>query len=230
MPMGRTSAVALLGLSGALVEVEADISSNLPGFALIGLPDTALGEARERVRAAATNSGCPLPNRKLTVNLSPAALPKHGSGFDLAIAIASLAAAGSVTAESVERVVHLGELSLDGRLRPISGILPAVLAAARAGASTVMVPSGNADEAALVPGIRVVGVASLRDAAIWHGGEFEPQPVDPIPGPVPAETRPDAMDLDEVVGNEDAVAAMLVAAAGGHHVLLLGPPGAGKTM
>lgn len=230
MPIGRTSAVALLGLSGALVEVEADISSNLPGFVLIGLPDTALGEARDRVRAAATNSGCALPNRKITVNLSPAALPKHGSGFDLAIAIASLAAAGSVTAESVERVVHLGELGLDGRLRPISGILPAVLAASRAGASTVMVPTGNADEAALVPGIRVVGVASLRDAAIWHGGEFEPEPVDPIPGPVLPETVQDAMDLAEVVGNEDAVEAMLVAAAGGHHVLLLGPPGAGKTM
>jgi magnesium chelatase family protein len=230
MPIGRTSAVALLGLSGALVEVEADISSNLPGFVLIGLPDTALGEARDRVRAAATNSGCALPNRKITVNLSPAALPKHGSGFDLAIAIASLAAAGSVTAESVERVVHLGELGLDGRLRPISGILPAVLAASRAGASTVMVPTGNADEAALVPGIRVVGVASLRDAAIWHGGEFEPEPVDPIPGPVLAEPSPEAMDLAEVVGNEDAVEAMLVAAAGGHHILLLGPPGAGKTM
>ena len=230
MPIGRTSAVALLGLSGTLVEVEADISSNLPGFVLIGLPDTALGEARDRVRAAATNSGCALPNRKLTVNLSPAALPKHGSGFDLAIAIASLAAAGSVTAESVERVVHLGELGLDGRLRPISGILPAVLAAWRAGASTVMVPSGNADEAALVPGIRVVGVASLRDAAIWHGGKFEPEPVDPVPGPVLAETPPETMDLAEVVGNEDAVEAMLVAAAGGHHILLLGPPGAGKTM
>lgn len=230
MPIGRTSAVALLGLSGALVEVEADISSNLPGFVLIGLPDTALGEARDRVRAAATNSGCALPNRKITVNLSPAALPKHGSGFDLAIAIASLAAAGSVTAESVERVVHLGELGLDGRLRPINGILPAVLAASRAGAHTIMVPSGNADEASLVPGIRIVGVASLRDAAIWHGGEFEPVPVDPIPGPALPEAPPDAMDLAEVVGNEDAVHAMLVAAAGGHHILLLGPPGAGKTM
>jgi magnesium chelatase family protein len=230
MPIGRTKAVALLGLTGALVEVEADISANLPGFVIIGLPDTALGEARDRVRAAATNSGCALPNRKLTVNLSPAALPKHGSGFDLAIAMASLAAAGSVTAESVDRVVHLGELGLDGRLRPIAGILPAVLAAARAGAATVMVPSGNADEAALVPDIRVVGVASLRDAAIWHGGAFEPEPVEPIAGPPLIEAAPETLDLSEVVGNEDAIEAMLVAAAGGHHVLLLGPPGAGKTM
>jgi magnesium chelatase family protein len=230
MPIGRTSAVALLGLAGSLVEVEADISSNLPSFVLIGLPDAALGEARDRVRSAATNSGCALPNRKLTVNLSPAALPKHGSGFDLAIAMAALAAAGTIGAESVERVVHLGELGLDGRLRPISGILPSVLAASRAGAATIMVPTGNSDEASLVPGIRVVGVASLRDAAIWHGGSFEPEPVDPIPGPVLPEVVDDGMDLAEIVGNEDAVEAMLVAAAGGHHVFLLGPPGAGKTM
>jgi magnesium chelatase family protein len=230
MPIGRTSAVALLGLSGSLVEVEADISSNLPAFVLIGLPDTALGEARDRVRAAAMNSGCGLPNRKLTVNLSPAALPKHGSGFDLAIAVAALAAAGAVSPESVERVVHLGELGLDGRLRPIPGVLPAVLAAARAGAEIVMVPSGNADEAALVPGIRVVGVPSLRDAAIWHGGRFEPRPVDPVLGPALLDAALDDTDLADVVGNEDAVEAMLVAAAGGHHVFLLGPPGSGKTM
>jgi magnesium chelatase family protein len=230
MPVGRTRAVALLGLDGALVEVEADLSANLPAFVIIGLPDTALGEARDRVRSAATNSGCALPSRKLTVNLSPAALPKHGSGFDLAIAMAALAAADMVGAESVERVVHLGELGLDGRLRPINGILPAVLAASRAGAHTVMVPSGNADEASLVPGIRIVGMPSLRDAAIWHGGEFELHPVDPIPGPALVEQHDDEPDLADVVGNEDAVQAMLVAAAGGHQVFLLGPPGAGKTM
>lgn len=230
MPIGRTSAVALVGLTGSLVSVEADISSNLPKFVLIGLPDTALGEARDRVWAAATNSGCPLPSRRLTVNLSPAALPKQGSGFDLAIAIAALVAAGSVNPQSVEAVVHLGELGLDGRLRPINGVLPAVLTAARAGATTVMVPAGNRDEASLVPGIRVVGVASLRDAAIWHGGDFEPIPVDAIlpPGTASVETEPP--DLADVVGNDDAVQAMLVAAAGGHHVFLLGPPGAGKTM
>lgn len=230
MTIGRTSAVALMGLTGALVEVEADISSNLPGFVIIGLPDAALGEARDRVRAAATNSGCGLPNRKLTVNLSPASLPKHGSGFDLAIALAVLAAAGTVSAESVARVVHLGELALDGRLRPTTGVLPAVLAAARAGAAVVMVPVGNADEASLVPGIRVVGVASLLDAAIWHGGEFAPIPVDPILSPSATIVVEHPLDLADIVGNEAAIEAMLVAAAGGHHVFLLGPPGAGKTM
>lgn len=230
MAIGRTHSIALLGLQGAVVEIEADISNNLPAFVLIGLPDAALGEAKDRVRAAATNSGCPLPNRKITVNLSPAALPKHGSGFDLAIALAALAAAGEVNPESIAPVVHLGELGLDGRLRPINGVLPAVLAASRAGFSSVMVPTGNADEAALVPGIRVIAVASLLEAAIWHGGEYEPAVVDPILRTAQEVASPDEGDLSEVIGNPDAIEAMLVAAAGGHHVFLLGPPGAGKTM
>jgi magnesium chelatase family protein len=230
MGMGRTWSVSLLGLQGAVVEIEADLSSNLPAFVLIGLPDAALGEAKDRVRAAATNSGCALPGRKITVNLSPAALPKQGSGFDLAIALAALAAAGSVDPGSIERVLHLGELGLDGRLRPINGVLPAVLAASRAGIGTVMVPSGNADEAALVPGVRVIPVASLREAAIRHGGRFEPVAVEPILRSVADAPSEQTGDLADVIGNPDAVEAMLVAAAGGHHVLLLGPPGAGKTM
>ena len=230
MELGRTWSVSLLGLRGAVVEIEADLSSNLPAFVLIGLPDAALGEAKDRVRAAATNSGCGLPNRKITVNLSPAALPKHGSGFDLGIAMAALAAAGSVSPDSIERVLHLGELGLDGRLRPIDGILPGVLAASRAGFASVMVATGNADEAALVPGIRVIPVASLRDAAIWHGGRFTPEPVEAITRPAPESSSEEQADLADIVGNPDAVDAMLVAAAGGHHVFLLGPPGAGKTM
>ncbi|WP_395242905.1 YifB family Mg chelatase-like AAA ATPase [Agromyces sp. MMS24-K17] len=233
MPVARTRSVALLGLTGSMVEVEADLSSQLPGFVIIGLPDAALGEARERVRSAAMNAGCPLPQRKLTVNLSPAALPKHGSGFDLAIALACLAASGAVDPVSIEQVVHLGEVGLDGRLRPIDGILPAVLAASRAGHRTVMVPEANAAEASLVPGIEVLAVASLLDAAIRHGGRFDARPVDPVP----LVARVDALDqsatggdLADVAGNADAVEALLVAAAGGHHVFLSGPPGAGKTM
>ena len=230
MAIARTTAVALLGLTGTVVDVEADISSNLPSFVLIGLPDASLNEARDRVRAAATNSGFGLPGRKLTVNLSPAALPKHGSGFDLAIALAVLAAAETVKAESVEKVVHLGELGLDGRLRPISGILPSVLAAQRAGHETIMVPIGNAAEASLVPHISVIGVASLREAAIWHGGQFEPIDVEAIAGPRIDAVPDDGLDLADIVGNEDAIEALIVAAAGGHHLFLLGPPGAGKTM
>ncbi|WP_394552363.1 YifB family Mg chelatase-like AAA ATPase [Agromyces sp. MMS24-JH15] len=232
MPVARTRAIALLGLTGSVVEVEADLSSQLPAFVIIGLPDAALGEARERVRSAAVNAGCPLPQRRLTVNLSPAALPKHGSGFDLAIAVACLASAGQIDPLAIESTVHLGELGLDGRLRPIDGILPAVLAAARAGHETVMVPAANVAEASLVPGVRVVGATSLLDAAIHHGGRFAPVPVEQVPLAV----RPDgeggtaAGDLADVAGNAEAIEALLVAAAGGHHVFLAGPPGAGKTM
>ncbi|HEY5231543.1 MAG TPA: YifB family Mg chelatase-like AAA ATPase [Galbitalea sp.] len=231
MALGRTHAVALLGLHGAIVEIEADIANGLPKFIMIGLPDAALKQAEHRVHAAAINSGCELPTKRYTVNLSPAALPKFGSGFDLGIAIACLAAGGTVSAESIERVVHLGELGLDGRLRPIVGILPAVLALARAGHEIVMVPTGNADEASLVSGVKVIGVASLRDAAIWHGAQLEPELTDPIYlAPASSEAAIETTDLVDVIGNEDAVEAMLAAAAGGHHVFLLGPPGAGKTM
>ncbi|WBU39169.1 YifB family Mg chelatase-like AAA ATPase [Homoserinibacter sp. YIM 151385] len=231
MAVGRTTSIALQGLDGALVEVEADVSSGLPGFVVIGLPDTSLGESKDRVRAAAANTGHPIGAKKLTINLSPASLPKHGSAFDLAIALAALAADGLVPRESIARVVHLGELGLDGRLRPTRGVLPAVLAAARGGASIVMVPSGDAEEAALVPGVRVVPVASLREAAIWHGAELAAEPVEAVlrPAVATSEGEPEP-DLAEVVGNADAVEAVQVAAAGGHHMLLLGPPGAGKTM
>jgi magnesium chelatase family protein len=230
MGLARTHAVALLGLAGSLVEVEADISGQLPGMVLIGLPDAALSEATERVRMAAKNSGVPLTRNRLTVNLSPASLPKHGSGFDLAIAVACLAADQVISARSVERVVHIGELALDGRLRPTPGMLPAVVAASRLGYDTVMVPAGSSDEASLVPDMRVVGVASLRDAALWHGAELEPIPVDTITLPADSSVDTAEPELADVVGNDDGILALQVAAAGGHHVFMLGPPGAGKTM
>jgi len=232
MPVARSASVALIGLRGEIVDIEADLAAGIPAFNLIGLPDTALGEARERVRSAAANSGLDLPNRRYTVNLSPAALPKHGSAFDLGIALTMLAAGGVVPGDSVERVVHVGELGLDGRVRQVPGVLPAVLSARRAGRTIAMVPAACAVEAELVDGIRIVPVASLRAAAIWHGAEIEPEEQDAAPGPVPPE--PAAVgpepDLAEVVGNEEAVDALVVAAAGGHNLLLVGPPGAGKTM
>jgi magnesium chelatase family protein len=230
MSVARTRVVTLLGLRGAVVEVEADISDGLPKFMIIGLPDASLGEARDRVRSAASNSGCPLPPRKLTINLSPASLPKQGSAFDLGIAVAALAAADLIEPESIRRVVHLGELGLDGRLRPVNGILPAVLGAKRAGAEIVMVPTANGEEASLVPGIRVVEVASLRDAAIWHGGDLTPEPVEPILRPLDDDEAAAVPELSDVIGNPGAVEALITAAAGGHHLLMVGPPGAGKSM
>ncbi len=230
MGIGRAHAIALLGLDGAPVEIEADSASGLPAFALVGLPDAALGEAKARVRSAFGNSGFDFPSGRVTVNLSPASLPKTGAAFDLGIALALLAAERVVEPEAVARVVHLGELGLDGRLRPSRGILPMVLAAERAGYDTVFVPSGNADEASLVPGVRVVPVASLRDAAIWHGAELEPVEVDALPAVAPPHVEEHTGDLADIVGNRQAVEAAQIAAAGGHHMFMLGPPGAGKTM
>ena len=230
MAVARTSAIALVGLTPSIVDVEADISPGLPGFAIIGLPDAALGESRGRVRAAALNSGLPITSRKLTISLSPAALPKHGGGFDLAIALASLAAAGDVPQDAVATTVHIGELGLDGRLRPTPGVLPAVIGAVRAGHARVMVPTANADEAALVPGVDVIAVSSLREAAIRHGADLDPIPVEPWMAALADEEFAAEPDLADVVGNDDAIEALVAAAAGGHHMFLLGPPGAGKTM
>ncbi|HEX8496876.1 MAG TPA: YifB family Mg chelatase-like AAA ATPase, partial [Actinomycetales bacterium] len=228
MPLGRTRCVALSGIDGHVVDVEADVASGLPAFTITGLPDTSLGESRDRVRAACANSGVALPPHRLTVNLSPASLPKGGTAFDLAVAIAVLAAGEVVPARWSFDVVHLGELSLDGRVRPVRGILPAVLAAARAGVTRVVVPAGNALEAMLVPGVEVLAADTLRGLVAHYRGEGPaPEPPARAPAPLRAVAPP---DLRDVIGQHEARAALEVAAAGGHHLFLMGPPGAGKTM
>lgn len=171
MALGTTLAVCLVGLTGHLVEVEAHLAASVPGFTLVGLPDTALAESRDRVRAAVASTGLVLPQRKVTVNLSPAALPKAGSGYDLAIAVAVLAGAGVVRREGLARTVHLGELGLDGRVHPVRGVLPAVAAAAAAGVERVVVPADDVDEAALVPGVEVVGARWLAEVVARYGAD-----------------------------------------------------------
>jgi magnesium chelatase family protein len=232
--LGKALAVGLIGLEGHVVEVQADITAGLPAFTLVGLPDTALAEARERVRVSLGNAGHQLPSRRVTVNLSPAALPKHGAGFDLAVAVALLAALGVIDPAPAAHSVHLGELALDGRVQAVTGVLPAVLSAVRAGRPRVVVAEANASEARLVPGADVVPVRWLRDAVALHQGV----PLDEWPGswspPPDAEQSgggsAERADLADVVGQPHARRALEVAAAGGHHLLLLGPPGAGKTM
>ena len=162
MPVARTHSIALVGVEGHPVEIEADIQNGLPGLLLVGLPDTALREARDRIRAAIVNSGEQWPQRRITVGLSPASLPKRGSGFDVGIAVAILGAAGTVPAAAVDGVAFLGELGLDGQLRSVRGMLPAAAAAAASGFRRVAVPSANEAEAALVPGLRVLSAATLR--------------------------------------------------------------------
>ncbi len=228
MALARAWSVGLLGVEGHLVDVEADLAQGLPGLALVGLPDAALCEARDRVRAAVVNSGLHWPSRRITVGLGPAWLPKAGSGFDLAIAAAVLAADGAVPAEAVARRVLLGELGLDGSVRHTRGVLPAVLAAARAGRQRVVVPISNAAEAGLVPGSTVEAVASLAELIAVLRGKRHPRPV---PKPARSDAQiPGAPDLADVVGQDNARMALEVAAAGRHHLLLTGPPGAGKTM
>jgi magnesium chelatase family protein len=177
VPLARTYSVALIGVTGHVVEVEADIANGLVGMILVGLPDTALREARDRIRAAIVNSGEEWPQRKITIGLSPASLPKRGSWFDLAIAVGILVAAGKVPRAAVDGIMFFGELGLNGQLRPVRGVLPAVAAAAEHRFGKVMVAEQNAAEAVIVPGVRVIAASSLTAAADWlrgtpglHGG------------------------------------------------------------
>jgi magnesium chelatase family protein len=230
MGLGRTFAVSLVGLAGHLVEVEAQVVASVPSFVLVGLPDTALSESRDRVRAAVTSCGISWPSRRITVSLSPASLPKSGSMFDLAVAVAILAGAGQINPKHCRNVVHLGELGLDGRLRPVRGILPAVARAVGAGMPSVVVPEANAAEARLVAGADVFGAVTLADVAHWHGGDVAPLTLPPAPALVTVGRSAPTADLADVIGQHEARRALEVAAAGGHHLLMVGPPGAGKTM
>ncbi|MFZ3567887.1 YifB family Mg chelatase-like AAA ATPase [Streptomyces sp. BH097] len=249
MGFARTCSVALVGVEGVVVEVQADLEPGIAAFTLVGLPDKSLVESRDRVRAAVVNSGGDWPQKKLTVGLSPASVPKGGSGFDLAVACAVLGAAERIDPKILADIVMIGELGLDGRVRPVRGVLPAVLAAADAGYEQVVVPECTAGEAALVPGVSVLGVRSLRQLIAVLTDAPVPQEEADESG------RPDqllaglcmpgsgvgtglggsahdghGLDLAEVVGQLSARTAIEVAAAGGHHVMLSGPPGAGKTM
>src|SRR5712691_8360132 len=171
MPVARTHSIALVGVEGHPVEIESDIANGLPCLLLVGLPDTALREARDRIRAAIVNSCEQWPQRRITVGLSPASLPKRGSGFDLGIGLSILEAAGAIPGAAIDGVAFLGELGLDGRLRPVRGVLPARAAAAGAGFAKVVVAQANAAEAALVPGLRVVGAPTLAGLLAWLRGE-----------------------------------------------------------
>ncbi len=230
MQLAKTYCVSLLGLIGTIIEVEADISSNLPGFTLVGLPDASLSEATARVRAATANSKSPLPNRKVTVNLSPAAVPKFGSIFDLAIAVAALAAAGKIQDPSIAQTVYLGELGLDGSVRAVNGVLPAVLAAKRNGFQKVVVPQENLTEATLVNDIDCVGVRHLTQVLRIHGLEIDEISISERQKPTEAPRVRPELDIADIQGQDSVVEAMVIAAAGGHHLLMVGPPGVGKTM
>jgi magnesium chelatase family protein len=252
MALARTHAIALVGVQGHVVEIEADIENGLVALQLVGLPDTALREARDRIRSAILNSGQQWPQRRITVGLSPASLPKRGSGFDLGMATAILSAAGAIPAATLENTVFLGELGLDGRVRPVPGVLPAVAAAAAAGFARAAVAADNVFEASLVPGLQVLAVPSLRALVAWLNGArpasgravelvrsagWTRQQAATALGESPGRGATGAgvgserrLDLADVVGQPVARKAAEICAAGGHHLLLSGPPGVGKTM
>jgi magnesium chelatase family protein len=254
MGFARTCAVTLIGVEGVVVEVQADLEPGVAAFSLVGLADKSLSESRDRVRAAVINSGAEWPQKKLTVGLSPAAVPKTGSGFDLAVACSVLAAAERIDPRSIEELMMIGELGLDGRIRPVRGVLPAVLTAADAGYRQVVVPEQAAAEAALVPEVSVLGVRSLRQLIALLTDEPVPEePGAAEPGGAAGDDRPSPLgaawgypqpggryqaaradepppDMAEVSGQRLARRALEVAAAGRHHLLLKGAPGAGKTM
>ena len=226
MALGRAFSVAVRGLEGEIVEIEADITSGLPGVHLVGLPDTALQESRDRVRAAITNCGNDWPQSRIILALSPATLPKMGSVYDLALSAAVLSANSKKRWPLLKKTLLLGELALDGRVRPVKGVLPAVVTAKRAGWPTVVVPVDNLPEASLVDGIEVLGARTLRSLQAWLAGKID------LEERIETQTlTPESpADLSDVIGQTHARYAVEIAAAGAHHLTLTGPPGVGKTM
>ncbi|MDD5371195.1 MAG: YifB family Mg chelatase-like AAA ATPase [Anaerolineaceae bacterium] len=226
--LSRIYSCAVIGLEGVVVEVEVDTSQGLPSMVIVGLPDTAVQESRERVQAAIKNAGLRNPRSRVTVNLAPASIRKEGPAYDLPIAVGVLVMTGQIPAPLLEKALVIGELSLDGAVRHVRGVLPMAAVARREGFERIIVPEADAAEAALIPGLEVIPVASLAGLYAHFVGLCPIGPHPPIhPEDIDAEVQ---TDFREIKGQEHVKRALEVAAAGGHNVIMIGPPGAGKTL
>ncbi|MHB1315247.1 MAG: YifB family Mg chelatase-like AAA ATPase [Christensenellales bacterium] len=220
----------LNGIQGYPVQVEVDVSNGIPCFDVVGLPDAAVKESRERVRAAIKNANFEFPLKRITVNLAPANMRKAGSLYDLPIAVGLLSVTGQIQDQKIADALILGELALNGDVRPVDGILPILIEAAKNGVETVFLPAANAPEASFVENIHVIPLKSLNELASYCSGEENIAPVKPVPWDAIKDSDGTDVDFSQIRGQKQAKRAMEIAAAGGHNIMLIGPPGSGKTM